>query len=275
MKLGTVQHPKFIKLARRLKLKPYEAAGVLEMLWAMAAQYTDDGDLSRFDNDDIACYIGWDGDSAELVTALVDLRWIDRIEGRLVIHDWDDHKPYFVTERLRKREQRAGTTKKPADHPATVPALSQDETKTVPVLSQDSPGTVANNPSASDLAQSSPVESSQAQRSAAKKFTHTHTPSEEEKPPSMLGVVVPSEISADWARWCKFRLAIDGKWPDPISSEAIVMDLSRRGFDKAKRDIDFSIRKNAKSILDSDNDFEQQRAQRPKRESKKPAWSTK
>ena len=36
------------------------------------------------------------------------------------------------------------------------------------------------------------------------------------------------------------------------------MDLGRRGTAKAIRDIDFSIRKSAKSILDSDNDFEKQ-----------------
>jgi hypothetical protein len=38
------------------------------------------------------------------------------------------------------------------------------------------------------------------------------------------------------------------------------MDLGRRGTAKAIRDIDFSIRKSAKSILDSDNDFEKQAA---------------
>jgi hypothetical protein len=39
------------------------------------------------------------------------------------------------------------------------------------------------------------------------------------------------------------------------------MDLGRRGTAKAIRDIDFSIRKSAKSILDSDNDFEKQASQ--------------
>jgi hypothetical protein len=41
-----------------------------------------------------------------------------------------------------------------------------------------------------------------------------------------------------------------------IQAEAILMDLGRRGAEKAARDIEFSIRKDAKSILDSDNDFE-------------------
>ncbi|WP_068139597.1 hypothetical protein [Roseimaritima ulvae] len=34
------------------------------------------------------------------------------------------------------------------------------------------------------------------------------------------------------------------------------MELDRNGTEKAKRDIDFSIRKGARSILDSDNDVQ-------------------
>jgi hypothetical protein len=37
------------------------------------------------------------------------------------------------------------------------------------------------------------------------------------------------------------------------------MELNRRGPEKAKRDIDFSIQKGARSILDSDRDFDKQR----------------
>lgn len=64
------------------------------------------------------------------------------------------------------------------------------------------------------------------------------------------------EILKAWDRWCQFRLAIDGRLPDPISSEANLLELERRGPTKAVLDIEFSILKRAKTIRDSDNDYD-------------------
>lgn len=58
----------------------------------------------------------------------------------------------------------------------------------------------------------------------------------------------------EWTRWCNFRESIDGR-RNAISEEQTLMELSRRGPEKAKRDIEFSILKSARSILDSDNDY--------------------
>lgn len=105
-------------------------------------------------------------------------------------------------------------------------------------------------------------------------FTHTHTAHEADLP-MQLGVVYPSgstrgeafaaiapDVSVAWDRWCEFRHSIDGRPIDPIQAEAVLMDLARRGEAKAIADIDFSIRKGSKSILDSDHDFEKQRSTR-------------
>lgn len=64
------------------------------------------------------------------------------------------------------------------------------------------------------------------------------------------------DFSDEWNRWCEFRYSVDGRHLPEVQAEAILMELHRRGPDKAKRDIDFSIQKGAKSILDSDNTFE-------------------
>jgi 5-methylcytosine-specific restriction endonuclease McrA len=85
-------------------------------------------------------------------------------------------------------------------------------------------------------------------RREEKKDTHTHTAKPEPIQP-------PDELTHHWDRWCEYCLAI-GKPVNQIQADAILMDLGRRGTAKAIRDIDFSIRKSAKSILDSDNDFE-------------------
>jgi hypothetical protein len=102
-------------------------------------------------------------------------------------------------------------------------------------------------------------------------YTHTHT--SPEPLPRQLGVIVPPEIERDWQRWVNYRISIDGRPPDPISSEANLMELSRRGYEKAKVDIDFSIRKNAKSILDSEQDFEKRTAKPSRTTKPKPVWS--
>jgi hypothetical protein len=112
MKQGTAQHPKFRKLARRLGKRTYEVAGVLEMLWAMASQYTDDGDLSRFDAEDIAVYLDWEGDSDELLKSLIECGWLDRVGDSLVIHDWFDHCPEFVKKRDYQKFYMEGRRKK-------------------------------------------------------------------------------------------------------------------------------------------------------------------
>jgi len=104
--------------------------------------------------------------------------------------------------------------------------------------------------------------------------THTHTAHGDDSP-MVLGVVYRStstrgeafaaiapEVAVACDRWCEFRSSIDGRAIDPIQAEAVLMDLGRRGETKAIADIDFSIRKNAKSILDSDHDFEKQRSSR-------------
>lgn len=82
--------------------------------------------------------------------------------------------------------------------------------------------------------------------------THTHTRASKSK----VRFEIPMEIADAWVKWCEFRFAIDGRAMPDTQVETVLMDLGRRGWDKAKRDIDFSIRKSAKTILDSDRDFE-------------------
>lgn len=86
-------------------------------------------------------------------------------------------------------------------------------------------------------------------RREEKNITHTHT-SETDSPP------IDADLAPHWNRWCEYVLAISGQPVNAIQADALLMELGRRGTAKAIRDIDFSIRKSAKSILDSDNDFE-------------------
>ncbi|MCR9210495.1 MAG: hypothetical protein NXI28_19890 [bacterium] len=161
MKLGTTSHPKFLRLKRKLSTSTFSTVGLLESIWMMAAQFTDDGDLSRFDAEDIAAYVDWPDDPSQLIEALVACGWLDQHGDRLCVHDFADHAPHFVTDRLRKREQRAAKRASQAACPKTV---------------QDSPGTEAESLSESDLVKPSLAQPSQSKSNKAPSGSRSEQP---------------------------------------------------------------------------------------------------
>jgi len=97
MKHQTPDTMKFKKFARRLSLREYEAAGLLELLWIATQKNAPRGDIGRYDNEEIAIALDWPGDQNELVQAFVETGWLDECPvHRLVVHDWEDHAPRFV-----------------------------------------------------------------------------------------------------------------------------------------------------------------------------------
>lgn len=97
MKHQTPDSMKFRKLARRLGLRLYEAVGVLELLWLVTQKNAPRGDIGRYDNEEIAIALDWQGDPDELVATLVDCGWLDESrEHRLIVHDWHEHAPRYV-----------------------------------------------------------------------------------------------------------------------------------------------------------------------------------
>jgi hypothetical protein len=109
VKAGTQNHLKVKRLKRLLGIPLYRAVGILETLWLLCSDCADEGDVGKFSDEEIAEYLEWDGpDPSALVRALVDTGWIDRdTTNRLVIHDWLEHCPEFIRERVRKRRMRA------------------------------------------------------------------------------------------------------------------------------------------------------------------------
>ena len=97
MKHQTISLVKFKALARRLRQPLCVVVGCLESIWIFAQIQARDGDLTRFSALELAGWIEWPGDEEQLMAALVETGWLDRTpDGRLVIHDWDDHKPNWL-----------------------------------------------------------------------------------------------------------------------------------------------------------------------------------
>jgi hypothetical protein len=106
MKTGTDGSLKYMAIKMRLGKPNYVVTGVLESLWQMACRSAPDGDIGKHTNKLIAAGMEWDGDADELINALTETGWIDKVddERRLVIHDWDEHCPEYIKKRKRSKE---------------------------------------------------------------------------------------------------------------------------------------------------------------------------
>lgn len=91
LSLGFFTHPKTIKLQRRLGL---EGVFCLQRLWCFTAQHRCSGILSDMDSEELAIAAGWVNDVTTFVTTLVQLRWLDDVDGVYRVHDWLDHNGF-------------------------------------------------------------------------------------------------------------------------------------------------------------------------------------
>lgn len=98
-------HPKTKRLAKRLKIQPYAAAGLLHFLWYWAVDYAPDGDLSGFEDWEIADAAGYEKDPAKLMDALIFSGFLDNTEQGIKIHDWDDYAGRTIEQREEKKKK--------------------------------------------------------------------------------------------------------------------------------------------------------------------------
>lgn len=100
-------HPKAKRLGKRLGLDPAAAAGYLICLWTWSMSIAPDGDLTRFDPEEIEAAAGWGGEDGAFISAATECRWLDRTKRGLVIHDWNDWAGTMVAKRAKERQRSA------------------------------------------------------------------------------------------------------------------------------------------------------------------------
>lgn len=106
MKEGTENSVKFKKLKRRLSLPEWQVIGLLEAIWKLTRNSAPEGDIGRFDNEDIAASIEYEDDPDELIRHLVECGWLDEDEEyRLIVHDWSEHVPTYLKGNFAKRQK--------------------------------------------------------------------------------------------------------------------------------------------------------------------------
>jgi hypothetical protein len=104
VKRGTPEHPKTIDLAQRLGVPRYVAVGILESLWHFTSEFAPQGNIGKFTDAAIAGHIHWEKTCKELVTSLIEAKWVDKCaKHRLIVHDWHEHADQTVKRWLDKR----------------------------------------------------------------------------------------------------------------------------------------------------------------------------
>lgn len=89
-KRGVPEHPKTLKLARRLGVEPWAAVGLLEVFWHWCSKYAITG-LVTASPEDIADGIRYSGDADALFAVMLECGWIDAHPDGFTIHDVADH----------------------------------------------------------------------------------------------------------------------------------------------------------------------------------------
>lgn len=96
-------HPKSLRLG--VILHKERAHSYVTDLWAWAAQFYPDGDISESDALDVALACGWDGDPETFLQALEDCGWLDVQDGCRLIHGWEEYQGKLIERAERARER--------------------------------------------------------------------------------------------------------------------------------------------------------------------------
>lgn len=151
MKHQAINLVKFKAFCKRTKAPLCHAVGYLESLWIFAQIQARDGDLTKFTSLEIAGWIEYPGDPQELIDALVETRWLDRVGDRLLVHDWESHKPNWLKgsearwsganpdNELPSTEASTDTGAVPSTVLGTVPSTLPPKPKPKPNLTQPDP----------------------------------------------------------------------------------------------------------------------------------------
>ena len=107
---STVDGPKLRDLCKRLNTSSFEALGILVFFWLWGQNNTNEaGEILNASEEDIARYlygvgVGCNLAPNDVVAALVETGWIDKAEGKLVIHDWETWQSDWLSAQARREK---------------------------------------------------------------------------------------------------------------------------------------------------------------------------
>lgn len=109
MSVRFLHHAKCGRLCRELRIPRWQALGIMQAIWDVAAedrQIGETGEFAGWTAEDFAWAIDYQDDAQRLLDTLVRCRLLD-LEGETYrIHDWQDWCPRHIQERKRQRHKR-------------------------------------------------------------------------------------------------------------------------------------------------------------------------
>ncbi len=116
---------------------PAHILGHLEMMWKIAHAAADPVFGSH---EDIEVAAKWDGEKGLFAQTLENRHFIDcQEDGTFRLHDYEEHAPHYVRERLRKRRERTGKSYPVPDCPGQMSTNADSPGKGVPSPTFPSP----------------------------------------------------------------------------------------------------------------------------------------
>jgi len=107
--IGLPSHPKTKKLIKRLGP---QAGWSLVCLILWTASNRSDGNLSCMSVEDIELCSEWNGSDGAFVSALVDVRFLDKDGEDYILHDWAEHNPWAAGAESRSAKARWNAAKR-------------------------------------------------------------------------------------------------------------------------------------------------------------------
>jgi len=82
------------------------AAAHLIRFWTWAIGHIEDerGEITHITFEDIATAAGWRKSPKKFIEALLNARWLDKIDNRLYIHDWNEYAGKLIRKRIYDRQ---------------------------------------------------------------------------------------------------------------------------------------------------------------------------
>jgi hypothetical protein len=137
---STRDHPKVLKLAKRLGVPKVQALGHVISLWCWTLRMAADGDLRSFDVEDIEIAAEWEGAAGAFVEAAIAVRLLDKGRHGFLIHDWEDYSGSLKTaQRTREWRKRKEKTQETPKRDVTVMSRDADRPTDRPTDQTDRP----------------------------------------------------------------------------------------------------------------------------------------
>jgi len=241
MRLDLCDDPAVLEMADILNQPEEYVVGCLHKVWSWASRNCHDGTVTGVTKMSLSRAVKL----PEAVSAMVAVGWL--VEGKgadgrpfVSFPKWENWLSKSAKARLQNsmNQRKARQIKVSADQPAKV-----DQAEAVTDLSRsDSDKTVTT------VQKSTVQESSQYASLSLLKIRHFEFLSK--------NTACPEWLAPMFCRWLAFRTARDGHPVDEVLQDTWTANLIARGQEKALADIDFSITKQAKNLLHSENDFD-------------------